>query len=528
MDGTRSTQLWQQENSGSSYRSPIVRSGPFPRFTAHFLFSIESLVREALVLFKGLSADWNSGVVRKPASSRVGRDTGTLSTLPNQAALSPSWKQEINRRIAAHKFRKASPLAAPAEALSEGHHSASSRAAAAAARVAARYANAPSYSELLAGEARAAVRAAEAASRAALEAQAAAESVLAGLEAASAAEPSWELQARQSDPVAGAASQDALTALEAPEGRTAESQTSGRQSFQIRWEPDMPVRQPEPAGARTTYGNDFFEVDMNDLKEKEQPALDSPGGEAIKVVEPAQPIHANLIEFPRELVATRKVRPRRAEGPFAASSVQLSIFEVDPGAISIGPAASDAMEETSAPAWTAPEWSGIELAAQPQREFPDESTLESREEPPRTADALGEVPAMDLAPLNLRLMAAMVNGALIVGAFLAAAMVAAVNLNELPPLREIEVGGAVALLVVGALYQALFAFLAKGTPGARYAYISLCTFDGQSPTRTQRCGRLLALLLSLLPVGLGIVWAIFDEDRLTWHDRLSRTYLRRF
>ena len=135
---------------------------------------------------------------------------------------------------------------------------------------------------------------------------------------------------------------------------------------------------------------------------------------------------------------------------------------------------------------------------------------------------------MDLAPLNLRLMAAMVNGALIVGAFLAAAMVAAVNLNELPPLREIEVGGAVALLVVGALYQALFAFLAKGTPGARYAYISLCTFDGQSPTRTQRCGRLLALLLSLLPVGLGIVWAIFDEDRLTWHDRLSRTYLRRF
>ena len=38
----------------------------------------------------------------------------------------------------------------------------------------------------------------------------------------------------------------------------------------------------------------------------------------IEAVEPAQPIHANLIEFPREIVATRKVRPRLAEGPLGA------------------------------------------------------------------------------------------------------------------------------------------------------------------------------------------------------------------
>jgi uncharacterized RDD family membrane protein YckC len=37
-----------------------------------------------------------------------------------------------------------------------------------------------------------------------------------------------------------------------------------------------------------------------------------------------------------------------------------------------------------------------------------------------------------------------------------------------------------------------------------------------------------ALILSLLPVGLGVAWAIFDEDHLTWHDRLSGTYLRRY
>jgi hypothetical protein len=58
------------------------------------------------------------------------------------------------------------------------------------------------------------------------------------------------------------------------------------------------------------------------------------------------------------------------------------------------------------------------------------------------------------------------------------------------------------------------------------ARISLCTFDGQIPTREQLRSRLGALLLSLVPVGLGIAWALFDEDHLTWHDRLSRTYLR--
>ena len=61
----------------------------------------------------------------------------------------------------------------------------------------------------------------------------------------------------------------------------------------------------------------------------------------------------------------------------------------------------------------------------------------------------------------------------------------------------------------------------------KYARISLCTFDDETPTRAQMRNRLGALLLSALPVGLGLAWAIFDEDHLSWHDRLSRTYQRR-
>jgi uncharacterized RDD family membrane protein YckC len=125
-------------------------------------------------------------------------------------------------------------------------------------------------------------------------------------------------------------------------------------------------------------------------------------------------------------------------------------------------------------------------------------------------------------------MAAVVDGALITGAFLAAAMVAATHVHQMPALKVIEIGSALALLAIGALYNALFLTLAEGTPGMKYAHISLCTFEDESPSGFQRRKRLVALILSLLPVGLGVAWAIFDEDHLTWHDRLSGTYLRRF
>ena len=455
-----------------------------------------------------------------------------MSTMPNKATPSPSWKQEVNRRIAEHKNRKGSSSTEPEE-LSEAHHSASSRAVAAAARVAARYANAPSYSEQLADEARAAVRAAEAASRAALEAQAAAESVLAGLEAATAAEPAWEvhtsqavIEERQSGRKNSTAECDDADVPAA--SKVTKEQASDGRGFEIRWEPDMPVRQAEPAGGRARHGSDYLEVDMTDWRENARPAQQAIESEAIEIVEAAMPIHANLIEFPREIIATRKVRPRRAEGPYAALAehgTQLSIFEVDPGDISIEPVANEVIGEASAPAWTGPEWSGIKLDAQPPREFLDESPQESLREPqPRESEAQN----VRLAPLSLRLMALTVDGALIMCTVLTAVVVAAARMNVLPSFRTVEVGAAAAMLVVSALYVSFFYALANGTPGMKYAGISLCTFEGHNPTRAQRCGRLVSLILSVLPLGLGLVWAIFDDDHLSWHDRLSRTYLRKY
>jgi hypothetical protein len=59
----------------------------------------------------------------------------------------------------------------------------------------------------------------------------------------------------------------------------------------------------------------------------------------------------------------------------------------------------------------------------------------------------------------------------------------------------------------------------------KYAGIRFCTFDGLMPTRAQRWNRLGAMLLSVLPAGLGLAWSLFDDDNLSWHDRLSKTYI---
>ncbi len=439
-----------------------------------------------------------------------------------QVELEPSWKQEVNRRVAEHKGRKAGAAAGGQNAPAQ--HAPGTRAAQAAARVAARYAKAPSYSDMLADEARAAVRAAEVASRAALEAQAVAESVLAGLEAASSAAESWETDlfpVPDPTPILVSAPEPARSAAPAA---PAPSYPAPSQSFAIRWDTDLPVRESSPALARASHGNTFVETPAQDQWSSEHIASNPLETEGFEVVEAAQPIHANLIEFPRELVATRKVRPRRAEGPYAASveaAGQLSIFEVEPWTVSTDPAAHAA---AATAAFTGPEWSGIELDEEPQLEL---ATPSQTLAPATWAEPAPAAVALELASTNRRLLAAIVDLSLIAGSFLATAALAVANLKTLPPIKEIEVGSAVALALIAVFYQAVFFTLAKATPGMKYARLELRTFSGERPVRAQRSARFAALMLSLLPVGLGVVWSLFDDQHLCWHDRLSKTYPRK-
>jgi uncharacterized RDD family membrane protein YckC len=508
---------------------------------------------------------------RRIEASRAAAGEFELSTL-GQPHLEPAWKQEVARRLAAHKNRKAS--SALEESPAQQQLFGNSLAAQAAARVAARYAQAPSYSEMQAEEARLAVRTAEIATKVALEAQAAAEEVIAELHAASAepqrgpavvesisrgrVEPMQEVAAAVADPrtqpqsemtapaieaVVETACETAVefvteTVLEAPVAAVISqpepavtTQFVDGQSFGIRWEPDAPMRRPQP---RQAPAPEPFELETEDWWTPAQLSA-TLRNEPISVE--TDPGTANLIEFPREIIATRKMRPRLLEPAQSATEGerQLSIFEVDPSAVSTEPEAAQgftpvtrqAEAEWSPEEWRAansgaqagqvqgPEWSGIEL---------DEHPLVEQRPEPQPVRAAQQI---HLAPLGHRLMAMAVDGCLILGSFFAGAITLAARMHQPLAPRGVETFVVLGIVMAGLAYNALFFALGISTPGMRYAGIALSTFDDEVPTRAQLWRRLGAMVLSLAPVGLGLVWSVFDEDHLSWHDRISQTYLRK-
>ncbi len=81
--------------------------------------------------------------------------------------------------------------------------------------------------------------------------------------------------------------------------------------------------------------------------------------------------------------------------------------------------------------------------------------------------------------------------------------------------------------IVGAVtltYRLLWCLGNGDTPGMRFAGLRLVNFDGKAPDRDQRLLRLGASLLSVASVGLGLMWALVDEEHLTWHDHISKTF----
>ena len=73
-------------------------------------------------------------------------------------------------------------------------------------------------------------------------------------------------------------------------------------------------------------------------------------------------------------------------------------------------------------------------------------------------------------------------------------------------------------------YELLWCLAGGDTAGMRWARLTLVDFDGQKPRRKQRFYRLASGILSLLAAGIGLLWALVDEETLTWHDHISKTF----
>ncbi|MCC7235795.1 MAG: RDD family protein [Bryobacterales bacterium] len=82
-----------------------------------------------------------------------------------------------------------------------------------------------------------------------------------------------------------------------------------------------------------------------------------------------------------------------------------------------------------------------------------------------------------------------------------------------------------AALGVGFTYKMLWVLMETDSPGMRWSSVRVLNFDGRKPTREQRVARLFAGALSFLAAGLGLIWALADEESLTWHDHISKTFV---
>ena len=132
------------------------------------------------------------------------------------------------------------------------------------------------------------------------------------------------------------------------------------------------------------------------------------------------------------------------------------------------------------------------------------------------------------APLAQRVVSGMVDAGLVVIATGACAFTFLKLAEETPQSRMALLCALAAGAIFWLLFEYMFLVYRRATPGMRVAQLELCTFTGGPPPTFNRQCRAWASTLSALSLGLGYAWALVDEDRLGWHDRISQTYLRSF
>jgi RDD family len=453
----------------------------------------------------------------------------------------PGLKEAVAERLAAHRNRRAAVQAveAEAEARMRRHQELSHKelrrgASRVREAVAARYERSQSYREFLAAEAERALQQAQAeAEVAARNARAVAEAQMQLMEeleewdapetapvrvpspreraiAEHRAEARGELAHALADIALGAEEFMAEPPLLVMEKASAASEVSAG-GLTVRLYDDLGER----AAVGVGFGVESTEVTPEELQELEREIEFRRAPQFTEHRIETMPIPANLIEFPRQLVASRKARPRLAEGPLREESPlepQLRIFEVEAEQIATEPGASEATGVA--------EWQSLSLEAitVPERMAPLNAQAHFTTQP-------------ETAPTERRVMALAVDGCCVVLSFVGFATVVAEICG--PRLRALNLpvlagGSAVLVAFFAVAYQVLFFSLADATPGMLFARIGMCTFADSNPSRKALRRRIFASLLAACPLGLGLLWTLLDDEGLGWHDRMSRMYPRAY
>ena len=81
-----------------------------------------------------------------------------------------------------------------------------------------------------------------------------------------------------------------------------------------------------------------------------------------------------------------------------------------------------------------------------------------------------------------------------------------------------------AATLITLFYRVFFCIANADSLGMNWAGLRMLNFDGRLPSRKERWRRTVGACISVIASGIGFVWALVDEERLTWHDYISKTF----
>jgi uncharacterized RDD family membrane protein YckC len=163
--------------------------------------------------------------------------------------------------------------------------------------------------------------------------------------------------------------------------------------------------------------------------------------------------------------------------------------------------------------------------SQKEKEF--ESCCRREEDNPAPASSGRGDGGEGNVPLKRRLTAMFYDSLLVFALLMAAGALSLPVTSDYLANYEYPLGYRLYLLTVMYVYFAISWHKQGQTLGMRTWKIRLERTDGRLPTWWDTFLRFIASIISLLPLGLGFWWSIWDKDKRCWHDILSGTRLVR-
>ncbi|HEY2704640.1 MAG TPA: RDD family protein [Candidatus Dormibacteraeota bacterium] len=143
---------------------------------------------------------------------------------------------------------------------------------------------------------------------------------------------------------------------------------------------------------------------------------------------------------------------------------------------------------------------------------------------------IGPAPGLAYAGFWIRLVAYLIDSAIIFAVLFVLSLVMGGFLKTDPTTGVQQVNGAVQAIAIlgGIAYIVGFWGTRSATPGQMALGMRIVRADNGAPIDLSRAViRYVGYVISVIPFGLGLIWAGFDPRKQGWHDKLAGTYVVR-